>query len=301
MAAIPLMLATDASPSPNARGKSCRTSVRQEQVGKEMVGNSSALRTEGVDFYYYENDGLVLRGVSLELGAGELVGLIGPNGSGKTTLLRVLSGLLVPNRGKIYLDGQDLCAFDRRQIAQRVAVVPQELTMPFAFSAYEMVMMGRTPHVRPILGAGPRDRQVVADKMELTATSALVERPFNELSGGEKQRVIIAMALAQEPDILLLDEPTVHLDINHQVEILELIKRLNRQENLTVLATMHDLNLAALYFDRLVLLDEGQVVANGSPAEVLREESIRQVFQAEVQVQEHPTRHTPQVVVLPLT
>ena len=265
-----------------------------------MVGSSSALGAAGVDFSYYEYDGLVLRGVSLELGAGELVGLIGPNGSGKTTLLRVLSGLLAPSRGKVYLDGQDLCAFDRRQVAQRVAVVPQELVIPFAFSAYEMVMMGRTPHVRPILGAGPRDRQVVVEKMELTATSALAERPFGELSGGEKQRVIIAMALAQEPEILLLDEPTVHLDINHQVEILELIKRLNRREGLTVLATMHDLNLAALYFDRLILLNGGQVVANGSPSEVLREESIRQVFQANVQVQEHPTRHTPQVVVLPL-
>lgn len=266
-----------------------------------MVRNSSALRTEGVDFYYYENDGLVLRGVSLELGAGELVGLIGPNGSGKTTLLRVLSGLLVPRRGQVYLDSQDIRGLDRRQVAQRVAVVPQELVMPFAFSAYEMVMMGRTPHVRPIVGAGPRDRQVVAKKMELTATLDLAERPFNELSGGEKQRVIMAMALAQEPDILLLDEPTVHLDINHQVEVLELIKRLNRQQGLTVLATMHDLNLAALYFDRLILLNGGRVVANGSPAEVLREESIRQVFQAAVQVREHPTHHTPQVVVLPLT
>ena len=274
---------------------------RAERETRKMRGNSYALGAVGVDFCYYEHDGLVLRGVSLELGKGELVGLIGPNGSGKTTLLRVLSGLLAPNQGKVYLDGQDLCALSRRQIAQRVAVVPQELAMPFAFSAYEMVMMGRTPHVRPILGAGPRDRQVVAEKMELTATSVLAERPFSELSGGEKQRVIIAMALAQEPDILLLDEPTVHLDINHQVEILELIKRLNRQEDLTVLATMHDLNLAALYFDRLVLLDGGQVAANGSPAEVLREESIRQVFQANVQVQEHPTRRTPQVVVLPLT
>jgi len=258
-------------------------------------------RAVDVDFYYYKNDGLVLRGISLEVGAGELVGLIGPNGSGKTTLLRVLSGLLGPRRGQVYVDGQDIRALDRRQIAQRVAVVPQELTMPFAFSAYEMVMMGRTPHVRPILGAGPRDRQVVAEKMALTATSALAERPFNELSGGEKQRVIIAMALAQQPEILLLDEPTVHLDINHQVEILELLKRLNRQENLTVLATMHDLNLAALYFDRLILLDRGQIVANGGPSTVLRQESIRQVFQAEVQVQEHPTRHAPQVVVLPLT
>lgn len=261
--------------------------------------DSIAVETRGVDFSYY--DGLVLRDVSLGLGEGDLMGLIGPNGSGKTTLLRVLSGLLPPKRGHVYLDGRNIHEFSRREIARRVAVVPQELAMPFDFSVYEMVMMGRTPHVRPILGAGSSDRQVVAEKMELTATTALAERPFNELSGGEKQRVIIAMALAQEPQILLLDEPTVHLDINHQVEILELIKRLNRQGNLTVLATMHDLNLAALYFDRLVLLAGGRVVTNGSPAEVLREESIRQVFQADVQVQEHPTHHTPQVVVLPLT
>lgn len=261
--------------------------------------NGIALEARGIDFSYY--DGLVLRDVSLHLRIGDLMGLIGPNGSGKTTLLRVLSGLLPSKRGHVYLDGRNICEFSRREIARRVAVVPQELAMPFAFSAYEMVMMGRTPHVRPILGAALCDRQVVAEKMELTATSALAERPFNELSGGEKRRVIIAMALAQEPEILLLDEPTVHLDINHQVEILELIKRLNRRECLTVLATMHDLNLAALYFDRLILLDRGQVVANGSPAEVLREESIHQVFQADVQVQEHPTHHTPQVVILPLT
>jgi iron complex transport system ATP-binding protein len=265
-----------------------------------MRGNCLGLRATSVDFSYYEYDGVVLRGVSVELGAGELVGLIGPNGSGKTTLLRVLSGLLSPSRGEVFLDGQGMRGLGRRQVAQRVAVVPQELNVPFAFSAYEMVMMGRTPHVRPFLGASLRDRQVVAEKMDLTSTALLAERPFSELSGGEKQRVIIAMALAQEPDVLLLDEPTVHLDINHQIEILELIRRLNRQQNLTVLATMHDLNLAALYFDRLILLDRGRVVANGGPAEVLREESIRQVFRAEVQVQEHPTQHTPQIVVLPL-
>ena len=261
--------------------------------------NGIALEARGIDFSYY--DGLVLRDVSLGLRIGDLMGLIGPNGSGKTTLLRVLSGLLPSKRGHVYLDGRNIREFSRREIARRVAVVPQELAMPFTFSAYEMVMMGRTPHVRPILGAGPRDRQVVAEKMDMTATSVLAERPFSELSGGEKRRVIIAMALAQEPEILLLDEPTVHLDINHQVEILELIKRLNRRECLTVLASMHDLNLAALYFDRLILLDGGKVVANGSPAEVLREESIHQVFQADVQVQEHPTHHTPQVVILPLT
>jgi len=155
--------------------------------------------------------------------------------------------------------------------------------------------------VRPLVGARQRDRQVVAEKMRLTATWELAGRPFGELSGGEQQRVIVALALAQEPEVLLLDEPVVHLDISHQIEILELIKELNRRRNLTVLATMHDLNLAALYFDRLILLDRGRVVVQGTPAQVLHEERIRQVFGAEVQVQEHPTRHTPHVVLLPLS
>ena len=257
-----------------------------------------ALEARGVDFSYY--DGLVLEGIDLQLRRGELVGLIGPNGSGKTTLLKVLSGLLSPRRGSVRLDGKDLRRLSRRQIARRIAVVPQELTTPFAFTAWEMVMLGRTPHVRPLVGAGPHDREVAEEKMALTGTLELASRPFNQLSGGEQQRVIITMALAQEAEILLLDEPTVHLDINHQVEILELLKRLNRQQGLTVLAIIHDLNLAALYFDRLSLLNGGRIVANGTPGQVLREERIRQVFQASVQVQAHPTHPSPHIIILPL-
>jgi iron complex transport system ATP-binding protein len=259
----------------------------------------AALQTQGVDFSYY--DGLVLRDVNLTLNHGELVGLLGPNGSGKTTLLKILSGLLPPKRGRVILDGHDIQRMKQRQIARRVAVVPQEMDVPFGFTAYEMVMLGRTPHVRPLVGARPTDRQVVADRMRLTRTEDVADRPFDELSGGEKQRVIVAMALAQEPEVLLLDEPVVHLDISHQIDVLELIGDLNRKRGLTVLATMHDLNLAALYFDRLILLDHGQVVAEGSPAQVLREERIRQVFGATVQVQRHPTRGTPHVVLLPVS
>lgn len=257
-----------------------------------------ALEARGVDFSYY--DGPVLEGIDLQLGRGELVGLIGPNGAGKTTLLKVLSGLLPPRRGSVWLEGKDLRRFSRRQVAQRIAVVPQEMNTPFSFTAWEVVMLGRTPHVRPLLGAGAHDRAVVEEKMALTATLELASRPFNELSGGEQQRVIIAMALAQEAGILLLDEPTVHLDISHQVEVLELIRQLNRRQGITVLAIIHDLNLASLYFDRLLLLNDGRFVANGPPEEVLREERIRQVFRTAVQVQQHPTRRTPQVIILPL-
>lgn len=265
-----------------------------------------ALEAGGIDFSYrvgaeaHLYDGLVLEGIDLQLRRGELVRLIGPNGSGKTTLLKVLSGLLSPKQGSVRLDGTDLQRLSRRQIARRIAVVPQELTTPFAFTAWEMVMLGRTPHVRPLVGVGPHDREVVEDKIALTGTLELASRPFNELSGGEQQRVIIAMALAQEAEILLLDEPTVHLDINHQVEILELIKRLNRQRGLTVLAIIHDLNLAALYFDRLLLLNGGRIVDSGTPAQVLREERIHQVFQAHVQVQAHPTHPAPHIIILPL-
>ena len=261
--------------------------------------NEIALEARGVDFSYYGE--LVLQEIDLQLRRGELVGLIGPNGSGKTTLLKVLSGLLSPRRGSVRLDGEDLTCFTHRQIARRIAVVPQELSTPFIFTAWEMVMLGRTPHVRPLVGVSPRDRQVAEEKMALTGTLEVASRLFNELSGGEQQRVIVAMALAQEAEILLLDEPTVHLDINHQVEILELIKQLNRQQGLTVLTIIHDLNLAALYFDRLLLLNGGRVVARGRPGQVLREERIRQVFRANVQVRPHPTHPVPHIILLPLT
>ena len=265
----------------------------------EAKQEMAVLLADSVDFSY--TDGPVLRDLSIGLEQGELVGLVGPNGSGKTTLIRMLSGLLRPDRGCVRLGSKDIQRLKRRQIGRRVAVVPQGLQTPFGFSVYEMVMLGRTPHVRPLVGATRRDREVVAETMRLTATDELSGRPFNDLSGGEQQRVIVAMALAQEPEVLLLDEPVVHLDISHQVEILELVKRLNRMRRLTVLATMHDLNLASLYFDRLVLLDCGRIVAQGPPSQVLEEGRIRRVFGAAVQVRSHPTHDRPHVVLLPPT
>ncbi len=262
-----------------------------------QTASAFLLEAEAVDFSYY--DGLVLKEITLTLTAGDLVGLIGPNGSGKTTLLRVLGGFLPPKRGQVRLLGRDIGSLTRREIAQRIAVVPQDLEVPYLFSAREMVMMGRTPHVRPLLGASRQDRELVEKVMTSVGIEHLSLRPFPELSGGERQKVIIAMALAQEPQILLLDEPTVHLDINHQLEVLGLIRRLNRQRGLTVLATMHDLNLAALYFDHLVLLDQGAIVAQGSPEEVLEEGRLRRVFAAPVQIQRHPTVDLPHMVIPP--
>lgn len=269
-------------------------------MGGTMGASESAslLAASGVSFSYY--NGWVIHDITLDLPPGSMASLVGPNGSGKTTLLRVLSGILRPGRGTATLHGQDLRRMSRREIAKRVAFVAQDTSMPFGFTAWEMVLLGRTPHVRPLRGVQPEDLRVVQEVMEQTHTSELAERPFGELSGGEQQRVVIAMALAQQPQVLLLDEPVVHLDVSHQVEIMELLARLNREQGLTVLATMHDLNLAALYFSELHMLCDGRIVASGPPSEVLREELIRQVFHANVRVQQHPTRPAPQVVLLPL-
>lgn len=259
--------------------------------------SESMVSAREVDFSYY--NGLVLQDVSLDLAPGSMTSLIGPNGSGKTTLVKVLCGLLKPKHGQVLLWSRDVREMSRKEVARQVALVPQELHVPFDFTAYEMVMLGRTPYVRRFGGITARDREVVEEMLALTSTSNLAHRPFNELSGGEQQRVVVAMALAQEPHMLLLDEPVVHLDVNHQIEILELIRRLNRETDLTVLATMHDLNLASLYFDQLIMLSDGRVVASGSPSEVLHEDLIRRVFRAEVQVQQHPVRLRPQLILLP--
>ena len=259
--------------------------------------HSAFLEAKGIHFSYHDRG--VLTGVDVELGVGDLVGLLGPNGSGKTTLLRALSGFLQPQRGRVRLNDQDLNTLNREQIARHIAIVPQELHVPFAFSVWEMVMMGRTSYISRFHGETEQDRQVVEEKLELTNTLQFADRVFNELSGGEQQRVIVAMALAQEPDILLLDEPTVHLDIQAQLEVLELVKKLNRQTGLIVMAAMHDLNLAALYFDRIILLFSGGIAAQGTPREVLQEGHIQHVFKTDVKVRSHPMARTPLVIILP--
>lgn len=238
--------------------------------------------------------------IDFALPRGSLRALLGPNGSGKTTLLKLLLGLLPPTRGSVQYKDIDLSTWSRREIARRIALVPQDLNLQFGFTVEQMVMLGRTPHVSAMGGASRHDHAVVQEIMHLTGTGALAQRLITELSGGEQQRVVIAMALAQEPQILFLDEPTVHLDINHQIEILELLRKLNRERGLTVLATMHDLNLASLYFDDLMLLEHGRIVAEGTPQAVLNVAQIRSVFNADVLIQPHPTRaDSPQVILLP--
>ncbi len=240
------------------------------------------LQARNVTFGY--NRQPLLYDVSLRIDAGEMVGLLGPNGSGKTTLLRLLSGIFQPQQGEILLNGRDLRRWGRRGVAQRIAVVPQELHMPFAFTVEHMVGLGRMPFVRSFMGtAGRQDQAIVQDALAAAGVAELADRVFNELSGGERQRVMIAMALAQQPLVLLLDEPTSHLDIRYQLETLALVQRLNRERGVTVVAAMHDLNLAARYFSRLLLFQRA-IVADAGPAEVLEPGLLGRVYGINVRV-----------------
>ncbi len=246
-----------------------------------VIDKSLLLYVDGVTFGYEREP--LLYDVRQQVSAGEMVGLLGPNGSGKTTLLRLISGVLRPQKGRVLFEGRDLSQWGRRGIAQRIAVVPQELYMPFAFTVEQMVSLGRTPFIHFLGSPTKRDRQVVQNAMQAADIAPLAQRVFNELSGGERQRVLIAMALAQEPKLLLLDEPTAHLDIKYQVETLELVQHLNRELGVTVIAAMHDLNLAARYFPRLLLFQRG-IVADAGPAEVLQPELLSRVYGINVQV-----------------
>ncbi|MBN1268597.1 MAG: ABC transporter ATP-binding protein [Kiritimatiellae bacterium] len=222
--------------------------------------------------------GLVLQDVSLAVAEGDCVGLIGPNGAGKTTLLRVLSGALPVASGEVRVMGRPVRAYTRRERSRVAAFVPQSLPVPVAFSVAELAAMGRTPYVSGWSRLSAADRAAVERAMEQTDVRHLADRSVGELSAGEMQRAIVAMALAQEPRILLLDEPTAHLDIHHAWGLMEIVRGLNRSQGLTVVMSAHDLNLAAEFCTRLVLLERGRVVAAGAAGTVLEEQVLSRVY-----------------------
>ncbi len=220
----------------------------------------------------------VLRGIDLSIDAGERLALVGPNGAGKSTLLRVADGLLPPTRGQVELTGRSVAELDRMAIARRLAFVPQEPSLPFAATVQEIVGLGRLPHEDPFRGARPQDKAAVAAAIERVGVGHLLGRDARELSLGERQLVLIALAVAQQAPILVLDEPTVHLDLRHQVSTMELLVDLNERDGTTVIAVLHDLGMAARFFPRLVLLDGGAIVGDGPPEVVLAPDRIREVF-----------------------
>ncbi|RLE50425.1 MAG: heme ABC transporter ATP-binding protein [Candidatus Methanomethylicota archaeon] len=257
------------------------------------------IKVLGVDCYY----GAIkaLERVTLEVHEGEFLGIVGPNGSGKTTLIRAIAKILKPKIGAIFLDEEDISNVSGVELAKKVAVVPQETAVTFSFTALDIVLMGRNPHLSKFSFERKEDFDIAKWAMELTNTWHLANRPITELSGGEKQRVIIARALAQKPRVMMLDEPTSHLDISHQIEILELLKKLCLEERLTVIAVFHDLNLAARYCDRMALMHQGKIIAVGSPEEVLTAENIEKAFSVKVEVRRHPTTGALYVVPLQLS
>ena len=257
----------------------------------------AALALRGVVAGYGARE--VLRGVDLDVGRGEVVGLVGPNGSGKTTVIRVASRALRPRRGEVRLLGLDPYATPAREIARRVAVVPQEVAPVFSFSALEVVLMGRSPYRSPWAGGDAEDYRRAREAMETAQVQHLAARPIEALSGGEKQRVILAQALAQHAPVLLLDEPTTHLDIRHVVGILETVRRLARREDIAALAIFHDLNLASAYCDRVVALDEGRVVDEGPPGAVITRELLSRLYGVEGEVTPHFATGRPTVLLGP--
>lgn len=254
------------------------------------------LETSEVSFAYRDTE--VLRKVSVSVNPGEFMGIMGPNGSGKTTLLRCMTGYLTPSSGVVTVDGTPVSAHSPREIAKFFAVVPQISATDFPFTAYDIVMMGRIPHSAHRLGGySKEDMAKVRDAMARTNTLQFAERTFNALSGGERQRVVIARAIAQEPQVLLLDEPTIYLDISGQIEIMDLVKDINRKEGMSVVAVLHDVNLAARYCDRIALLSQGEVEAVGTPAEVLTQDMIQVVYGVDVAVRRDPMTNS--VYVMP--
>ena len=253
-----------------------------------------SLVIEGLNFSYGQNR--VLNQLSFKLEPAEIIGVVGPNGAGKSTLIKLLTRILKPGSGKILIDKQDIKTYSRLKLAQKLAVVPQSTDLPEAFSAQEIVMMGRTPHLGFLHGETQKDLDIVECTMRRTDVWKFANRMIDSLSGGEKQRVLLARALAQEPSYLLLDEPTNHLDLRYQIEVLRYLQA-EVKKGLGALIVLHDLNLAARSCDRILVLHQGKLVAEGPAQDVLTEKLIQEVYQARVSVFKQP--HTEHTVVLP--
>jgi iron complex transport system ATP-binding protein len=251
---------------------------------------------QNINFSY--SGRLILNDFSFGIDEAQVVAIIGPNGSGKTTLLKIINGILFPDSGKLLIDDKDTGSWSRRELARAVAVVPQENLSIFPFYAEEIVLMGRFPHLSNYSFENKEDYRIAREAMEKTDTLAFADRRFDQLSAGERQRVLIARALTQEPKILLLDESTAFLDLKHQVQLLSLLRQLNREQKLTVVFVTHDINLASSHADRIILLYCGKNYAIGSPAEVITAANIKEVYDVDVLVDQNPQNSLPRMTLL---
>lgn len=255
------------------------------------------LRVQGLCFGY--ENGLLLDHISFHVERGTLLGVIGPNGSGKSTLLRLIDGILLPQKGKIDLLGKPIERFGRKELSKVVALVCQEIHFRFAFSALEVVLMGRFPHLSGFQLEGRRDLEIAKEAMRLTNTLYLAKRGIHELSGGERQRVLLAMALAQEPTLLLLDEPTSFLDPRYKIEIFSLIKALIKEKGLSGIVVTHDLDLSAQFCDSFLLLKDGKILAQGAPERVLSRENLALLYGCDAVVDQNPVTKSVRISLIP--
>jgi iron complex transport system ATP-binding protein len=241
----------------------------------------------------------IVKNISFAAKRGDFLGIIGPNGSGKSTLLRLMSRVLAPQKGMVLFENKDIQKMKLKELCQKVAFVPQDTLINFSFSSWEIVLMGRIPHLARLQSETEKDFAIAENALRLTDALSLKDKEINALSAGERQRVIVAKALTQQPILLFLDEPTSHLDIAHQIQILDLLKKLNRQTQLTIIVVLHDLNLASEYCQKLILLKEGEVFKAGSPEEVLTYQNIEAVYQTVVVVNKNPLSAKPFILLVP--
>ena len=236
--------------------------------------------------FSYEQE--VLKDININIARGKFYTILGPNGSGKTTLLRILSKSLHINKGEIFIDEKELSQIKTKALAKEMAVVPQCTEVEFDFSVQDIILMGRTPHIPRFCAESEKDMEMSKNAMKMTNTWELRNKSVNTLSGGEKQRVVVARAIAQETGIILLDEPISHLDIHQQIEIMNQLRKLNKSKNITIIAVLHDLNIAAAYADHMILMNDRRVYKDGIPEEVLTEDIIREVYELEVYITKNP-------------
>ena len=273
------------------------TALSANRTARQQQGPVPALTVRGIAAGYGTR--LVLYDITFGVEQGGVLGIIGPNGSGKSTLVRAVTGVVPLRSGEVLLGGRSLRELSAREVAQYVAVVPQSAVAPEEFTGLELVLLGRTPHLRLLQSEGPRDLAIARRALESVDAAHLAGRLVGQTSGGERQRLLIARALAQEPRLLLLDEPTAHLDISHQVAVFESVTARCQADGLAVVAVVHDLTLAAQFCDRLVLIADGRVLAEGSPREVLQPARLSTAYGGRVSVIAHPDTGRPVVVPLP--